>query len=316
MVTGWRLIASWRCASSSTTIWLRVVASSALRGRKGDVHAALRDRQRGHEDHQQHQQHVDERCHVHLRASAGDGRGDAGSGRLRHGLPPAALDTAGRRLTQTLADHDAAADSRRLTQTRGCGQELPRWVNQSRCCPDDRETGTTEIAGESRFAPRGTRGAAFCTPWITETLTRLPSSARRSKYDGSSAADSSRPSIAPSLRIEFELRRIPFDVEPELSVHFKDRCVGTFHPDFICYGRVIVEVKAHTGARRRPRRTDAQLPASVSAHHARCCSTSAAGPWSSAASRLPNLRQTARAPKATCSSLRESASVCGANLSV
>jgi GxxExxY protein len=47
-----------------------------------------------------------------------------------------------------------------------------------------------------------------------------------------------------SLRIEFELRRIPFDVEPELSVHFKDRCVGTFHPDFICCGGVIVEVKA------------------------------------------------------------------------
>jgi GxxExxY protein len=47
-----------------------------------------------------------------------------------------------------------------------------------------------------------------------------------------------------ALQVEFVLREIPYAAEPDLNVHYKDRPVGRFRPDFICYGRVLVEVKA------------------------------------------------------------------------
>ena len=48
-----------------------------------------------------------------------------------------------------------------------------------------------------------------------------------------------------ALAIEFRLRRIPFIEQPQLQLEFKGhllkcRCV----PDFLCYGEIIVEIKA------------------------------------------------------------------------
>jgi GxxExxY protein len=54
-----------------------------------------------------------------------------------------------------------------------------------------------------------------------------------------------------AVRIEFGLRQIPFEVEPDWVVHYKTHRIGCFRPDFLCYGDVIIEVKARpaiTGA--------------------------------------------------------------------
>lgn len=45
--------------------------------------------------------------------------------------------------------------------------------------------------------------------------------------------------------IEFGLRSIPFAAEPDLIVRYKDHVLGRFRPDFLCYGDIVVEVKAH-----------------------------------------------------------------------
>jgi GxxExxY protein len=48
-----------------------------------------------------------------------------------------------------------------------------------------------------------------------------------------------------ALAIEMALRHIPFRREVELPVFYKDRQLQThFRADFICYDRVIVELKA------------------------------------------------------------------------
>jgi GxxExxY protein len=47
--------------------------------------------------------------------------------------------------------------------------------------------------------------------------------------------------------LEWELadRGIPFESQKELSLHFKNRPLNqTFRPDLICYGKIIVELKA------------------------------------------------------------------------
>ena len=47
------------------------------------------------------------------------------------------------------------------------------------------------------------------------------------------------------LQIEFELLGIPFVAQPELEIEYKERIlVQTFKPDFICYGKIIFELKA------------------------------------------------------------------------
>ena len=47
------------------------------------------------------------------------------------------------------------------------------------------------------------------------------------------------------LRIEFEQQQIPFEEKPELLLQFRDRQLKQrFIPDFICYGKIILEVKA------------------------------------------------------------------------
>ena len=47
-----------------------------------------------------------------------------------------------------------------------------------------------------------------------------------------------------ALAIEFEIRGIPFEREKQLKISYKDRILKkTFQADFICYGKIDVEVK-------------------------------------------------------------------------
>jgi GxxExxY protein len=50
-----------------------------------------------------------------------------------------------------------------------------------------------------------------------------------------------------ALTIEFDLCRIPFEPEVACQVHYKGHPLrGHYHVDFICYGDVVVEVKARS----------------------------------------------------------------------
>ncbi len=47
------------------------------------------------------------------------------------------------------------------------------------------------------------------------------------------------------LEIEFEFQRIPFLSKPPQTLQYRGRTlVQTFNPDFICYDKIIVEIKA------------------------------------------------------------------------
>jgi GxxExxY protein len=47
------------------------------------------------------------------------------------------------------------------------------------------------------------------------------------------------------LAIELEFQRIPFVAQPELRLTYRGRVLEqTFRPDFICYGKILVEIKA------------------------------------------------------------------------
>ena len=47
------------------------------------------------------------------------------------------------------------------------------------------------------------------------------------------------------LEIELTLRGIPFQPQPEVNMQYKGRTlVKTFRPDFIVFGKIIVEIKA------------------------------------------------------------------------
>ena len=47
------------------------------------------------------------------------------------------------------------------------------------------------------------------------------------------------------LAIEFELQEIPFIEQPEIRQEYKNRKLKQFfRPDFICFGKIIVEIKA------------------------------------------------------------------------
>ena len=48
-----------------------------------------------------------------------------------------------------------------------------------------------------------------------------------------------------ALALEFGARRIPFATQPQLTLTYKgQRLKQTYSPDFICFDRVIVELKA------------------------------------------------------------------------
>lgn len=47
------------------------------------------------------------------------------------------------------------------------------------------------------------------------------------------------------LAIEFEIQNVPFVEQPEMQLQYKDRKLKQFFkPDFICYDKIIVEIKA------------------------------------------------------------------------
>lgn len=47
------------------------------------------------------------------------------------------------------------------------------------------------------------------------------------------------------LEIELSLRGIPFQAQPEINMQYKGRKLEkTFRPDFIVFGKIIVEIKA------------------------------------------------------------------------
>ncbi len=47
------------------------------------------------------------------------------------------------------------------------------------------------------------------------------------------------------LKIEFEIQEIPFAFEPEIHLEYKGRQLKQFFkPDFVCFGKIIVELKA------------------------------------------------------------------------
>ncbi len=44
---------------------------------------------------------------------------------------------------------------------------------------------------------------------------------------------------------EFKNRGVPFTSQPELTLHYKGELLSvTYRPDFICYDKIIVEIKA------------------------------------------------------------------------
>ena len=53
------------------------------------------------------------------------------------------------------------------------------------------------------------------------------------------------PAYHECLEIEFESQRIPFLSKPPQTVQYRGRTlVQTFTPDFICYDKIVVEIKA------------------------------------------------------------------------
>ncbi len=48
-----------------------------------------------------------------------------------------------------------------------------------------------------------------------------------------------------ALSLEFAERGIPFQAQPMLRIQYKDHLLEQFYkPDFVCYGKVVVELKA------------------------------------------------------------------------
>ena len=47
------------------------------------------------------------------------------------------------------------------------------------------------------------------------------------------------------LEIELEYQKIPFASQPNLQLTYRERILEqTYEPDFICYGKIVVEIKA------------------------------------------------------------------------
>ena len=47
-----------------------------------------------------------------------------------------------------------------------------------------------------------------------------------------------------ALEEELRLRGIPYDAKKELHIFYKNRDCGLYVPDFVCHGKIIVELKA------------------------------------------------------------------------
>ena len=54
-----------------------------------------------------------------------------------------------------------------------------------------------------------------------------------------------KPVYQEALQIELEYQQIPFQSQPELKLIYRDQSLEkTYKPDFICYDKIIVEIKA------------------------------------------------------------------------
>ena len=50
-----------------------------------------------------------------------------------------------------------------------------------------------------------------------------------------------------ALAKEFDLQKIPFEPHPVARIHYKGKPLEkTYQPDFVCFGEIIVEIKALT----------------------------------------------------------------------
>ena len=50
------------------------------------------------------------------------------------------------------------------------------------------------------------------------------------------------------LELEFKKRQIPYEREKEMHILYHDVMINhTYRPDFVCYGKIIVELKAVSG---------------------------------------------------------------------
>ena len=48
-----------------------------------------------------------------------------------------------------------------------------------------------------------------------------------------------------ALAIEFKIRNIPFDDFPKIKIYYKEYKLEKYYvPDFLCYDKIIVEIKA------------------------------------------------------------------------
>lgn len=48
-----------------------------------------------------------------------------------------------------------------------------------------------------------------------------------------------------ALTVEFLNRNIPFEIEKQISIHFKGEVLkGKYYADIVCYGDIIIELKA------------------------------------------------------------------------
>jgi GxxExxY protein len=48
-----------------------------------------------------------------------------------------------------------------------------------------------------------------------------------------------------ALEREFASRHIPFEAQPSVRIHYKGHPLNkTYQPDFICYGQILIEIKA------------------------------------------------------------------------
>jgi len=53
------------------------------------------------------------------------------------------------------------------------------------------------------------------------------------------------PPYQEAMEIELEQRRVPFEAQPMIRLFYKGRELKSYYkPDFICYGEVVVEIKA------------------------------------------------------------------------
>lgn len=124
-----------------------------------------------------------------------------------------------------------------------CGQKILKKGTQNSQRPD---TEKTQIMNDERnFDPKDEHGAKP-SQYILEDETYAIVGAALDVYHrlGTGFAE---PVYQEALEIEFGLRNIPFEREKWLQISYKGRELKKqYKADFLCYGQIIVELKAQT----------------------------------------------------------------------